>query len=328
MTFVITASFKRLVDAKCKTGFVGTIININSLKKLYANLIGGNRLVFLPTYKLSQDHLEMFFSSIRMQGGFNDNPNVRQFKGCYKKLLAHLEVRCLTTGNCVPLEQIAVLNCTSAQQIINTTTPSYRHEEQEDEEDENINNSLSFIKEITKEDDKLAERLNIEEFNDYRKLIVGYLAGSICHYASKKIKCQKCIARLCTDDWYFFHKLINLKTRGGLSFPSKDLFDICCTCEMVIRRILKDNITIYNERQHQYMLNKKLEKFIANDKVFLNLELEHSFAGIEHKIALIKYVAEKYLNIRFHHIAKLEGMSKIVDSKRQLFRNLTQQKGL
>ncbi|KAH9640876.1 hypothetical protein HF086_015215 [Spodoptera exigua] len=115
VTYVLTVFYKRLVDAKCKTGFLGTLININSLKYLYAKLIGEKQLVFLPTYKLSQDHLEMLFSSIRMQGGFNDNPNVRQFKGCYKKLLAHLEVRCLTTGNCVPLEQIAVLNCSSAK---------------------------------------------------------------------------------------------------------------------------------------------------------------------------------------------------------------------
>lgn len=317
---------KRVVDAKCKTGFLGTLINIESLKVLYQNLFENEkRLVFLPTYKLSQDHLEIFFSCIRMQGGFNDNPNVRQFKGCYKKLLAHLEIRCLNTGNCVPLEQIAMLNCPSASQVINMTTPSYRHEEQEDTD---CNSYLSFMKEITQEDDDLAQRLNIEKFNDYRKLIIGYLAGSICHYVYKKIKCQTCITRLCTDNWHFFHKLINVKTRGGLHYPSQDVYDICYICEMVVRKLIKEKLTIYNENQHQYMLNKILEKFITNNSIFLNLEPEHAFAGAEHKISLIKYITEKYLNIRFHHITKLEWISKSYDSKRQIYKKLNQQMGL
>eukprot|EP00064_Thunnus_orientalis_P015343 superscaffoldBa00002830_g15395 len=39
------------------------------------------------TYKLSQNHLELFFSAIRAHGGYNNNPNVRQFQGAYKRLL-------------------------------------------------------------------------------------------------------------------------------------------------------------------------------------------------------------------------------------------------
>lgn len=34
---------------------------------------------YLLTYKLSQDHLELFFSAVRARGGYNNNPNVRQF---------------------------------------------------------------------------------------------------------------------------------------------------------------------------------------------------------------------------------------------------------
>lgn len=119
-----------------------------------------------------------------------------------------------------------------------------------------VYSSLRFLKEITKEDSNLARRLNIEEFNDYRKLIIGYLAGSICHYAYKHIKCGKCTARMSTEEKLYFHRLIYLKTRGGLHFPSKDMFDICCICEMVIRKIIKESITLHNERQHKYILTK------------------------------------------------------------------------
>jgi len=39
---------------------------------LKTQLIGTNCLQFLPMYKLSQDHLEIFFGSIRAQGGYNN----------------------------------------------------------------------------------------------------------------------------------------------------------------------------------------------------------------------------------------------------------------
>lgn len=113
-TYLITRYYKPVLDAKCKRGFLGIIINIESLKMMYHKLIESEkRLLYIPVYKLSQDHLEVMFSSIRMQGGFNDNPNVRQLKGAYRKLLCHLELKCLSTGNCVPLEDVAILNCTS-----------------------------------------------------------------------------------------------------------------------------------------------------------------------------------------------------------------------
>ena len=39
------------------------------------------------TYKLSQDHLELFFSAVRAAGGFNNNPTPQQFMAAYKRLL-------------------------------------------------------------------------------------------------------------------------------------------------------------------------------------------------------------------------------------------------
>lgn len=96
---------------------------------------------------------------------------------------------------------------------------------------------------------------------------------------------------------------------------------------MIIKKILKENIVLYNEKQHKYILTKVLETFVGNDKICNNLELEHSFAGVEHKISLVKYIAEKYLTIRFHHISKLEEISRTFESKRQLYKKLTQHKG-
>lgn len=58
------------------------------------------KLTFLLTYKLSQDHLEMFFACIRRCDGFNNNPTARQFKSAYKKLLTHINISVPLTANC------------------------------------------------------------------------------------------------------------------------------------------------------------------------------------------------------------------------------------
>ena len=76
-------------------------------------------LRYIATYRLSQDHIEILFGIIRKHGGYNNNPNVIQFKGIYKKILNHLELRSGFSGNCVPLECVPILNCSSAIQNIN-----------------------------------------------------------------------------------------------------------------------------------------------------------------------------------------------------------------
>jgi hypothetical protein len=97
-------------------------------------LIDPNALLFLPFYKLSQDHKELLFGSIRAHEGHNNNPTARQFKSAFKKLLIHAEVRDSGLGNCIPLEQIGILNWSSFStkdpvDIINNTNINFYKEE-------------------------------------------------------------------------------------------------------------------------------------------------------------------------------------------------------
>lgn len=81
-------SEQKLVDSRRRTGFVGLILDMISAIKLYKYLIDGTKLLqYLPLYKVSQDHLELFFSAIRARGGFNNNPNAVQFRAAFKRLL-------------------------------------------------------------------------------------------------------------------------------------------------------------------------------------------------------------------------------------------------
>lgn len=80
-------------------------------------------------YRINQDHLELFFGLIRRHGGYNNNPNILQFRAAYKKTLNHLELRSSFTGNCTPLDNYSILNSTS-ENIINSTSCLNRYDQQ------------------------------------------------------------------------------------------------------------------------------------------------------------------------------------------------------
>lgn len=78
---------------------------IKCIEELFKTLVEpeGSPLSFLMTYKLSQDHLETFFSLIQNYGSYN-NPSVKQFKDAI-----------VSSGdaNCLPLSQIHILSVSS-----------------------------------------------------------------------------------------------------------------------------------------------------------------------------------------------------------------------
>jgi len=67
-----------------KTPIYGFIACGRSVMGIYEDLVEQPAAPcrYLLTYKLSQDHLELFFSAVRARGGYNNNPNVRQFPPC------------------------------------------------------------------------------------------------------------------------------------------------------------------------------------------------------------------------------------------------------
>ena len=75
---------------------------------LYDALIlsGKYNMSFLCTFKISQDHLELFFGKTRSLDGCNNNPLARQFCAAYKKLLIYNDIQDVIRGNCMPLQCI------------------------------------------------------------------------------------------------------------------------------------------------------------------------------------------------------------------------------
>lgn len=91
----------QITKSRKKTAFRGYIINMSSLKLIFDEFIKNEgALESISTYYLQQDVLEMFFGKIRARCGLNNNPNVDQFKGSYRRLLANLDIISSSFNSC------------------------------------------------------------------------------------------------------------------------------------------------------------------------------------------------------------------------------------
>lgn len=90
-----------ILKSRRKCGFVGMIICLKNMFDLFDDLQKKYNQEYILTYKLLQDHLEKFFSAIRIKGGFNNNPDgFQQFRCAYRKLLLHHDVVSSRAANC------------------------------------------------------------------------------------------------------------------------------------------------------------------------------------------------------------------------------------
>ena len=77
-----------IIESNRKTGFLGFLICIDNTFRLYDFAMSSKfAMKFLCLFKISQDHIELFFGKIRRLGGCNNNPTSRQFSAAYKKSL-------------------------------------------------------------------------------------------------------------------------------------------------------------------------------------------------------------------------------------------------
>lgn len=117
----LTLKSRPILQSQRKTGFLGFLICMESLQSMYMYYVKEKQLLkYILTYKLSQDHLELFFGAVRSKGGHNNNPTARQFEAAYKRLLVHSEIRAPKTGNAIDLESIPILSYGSHPKVLNT----------------------------------------------------------------------------------------------------------------------------------------------------------------------------------------------------------------
>ena len=85
-----------------KTVIWGFVFSIKSIVSITRDLLCHKHrsYSFVLTYKFSQDHIELLFSKICRHSGWNNNPNVLQFKYALRKLIIRNSIEPAQTGNC------------------------------------------------------------------------------------------------------------------------------------------------------------------------------------------------------------------------------------
>lgn len=308
---------KFVIQTKSKTGFLGLVVCIKSFRLLFHELVETKVLRFILCYKFSQDHLELFFGIIRNHGRCNNNPNAHQFMGIYRKTLQNLELSSKFTGNCIPLEDFPVLNCTSSSiKLINETILGFRF----DANDEPTQNVLLSTEENNC--DVFATMLDSNtQLPDTIEQIIGYISGFVAKKLNSKINCEECTKCLFASEKLYFHQLICLKDFGGLAYPSVTLFKVCYRSECVLRNIMKvQSGKCLTSKHNLTVISNKCFQYVTSYNDIFTVLKKHPIDIPSHDIPFIKSIVQEFLKIRLHYIAKNDSL---LHSSRQKLNKLT-----
>lgn len=296
-----------LVESNRKSGPIGFIVGLRNIQYLYKNYILNEKLKFIPLYKVTQDHLELFFCACRSGLGHNNNPTDKQFQAIYKKLLVHCQLKDSGIGNCIPLEEISILKSTPKQveKLINESSSRIRNLivdiEVEDENNSLMDHDYSF---------------NPNVITEYARQVVHYIAGFVVYFLNKRIYCEECLQLL--EDENEINSLVRYKSRGGLKYPSAIVFKLCLESEKIIRSEMNCSEKLSVIHKYERMKLRVLQNFIVNN----NNNFEHDS---HHIYILLKSIIQKYIDIRLNYICSQHNKQ---NSIRNLYNKLILFKGM
>ncbi len=218
-----------VLKSKLKTGFLGFNLGIVSLHGLYEDLVRGGLMNELLTYKLSQDHVELLFCSLRAGLGANNNPTVLQFEASFKRLLTHQQIK-TSHGNASPQDDTSLLmGQSSLSPAMNDIMPSRR-------------SLCSDMNSSSHSDSDTVEDFELDMYchgvSKYKEAVVTYIAGYVVRMVEKKIHCEVCLDALTGSLEENVRSCLTLLNRKNVSrsliIPSDDVVKVCLITENVL----------------------------------------------------------------------------------------------
>lgn len=187
-------------------------------------------------------------------------------------------------GNCIPLEDIYILNVSSKtkppEQIINESVANRSEKEDDTQEDIILNNLLN----------EHSYAFNYDSLSPYSLEVITYIAGFVSFKLGCKLQCEHCVSELFGEKEDFLNSLIEYKTRGGLSYPNLDVIKICEKTEIFLRHEQSCNKKINKQE-----VSLKVLKHFMGKNIFENMTA-HDVNPLEsHKVLLIKSICTSYL---------------------------------
>lgn len=193
---------------------------------------------YLLTYKLSQDHLEVYFSAVRRRGGYNNNPTAYEFINIFKRLLVHTHVKGSDKGNCLLLDETKLLQVPE-NELLESSEIDFSLDESE------VNPDCFQISngKLQQSTDFYGSYDNLKYVND----VVIYIAGCVVNSVLRRKICFSCpplLCRLSNEDSQ--SEILDLKNRGGLVKPCDDVISVCQIAERLFRLMYQSRKGIYN----------------------------------------------------------------------------------
>ena len=177
-----------------------------------------NHIKYLLCYRLSQDPIEHFFGDLRQRGAWCQNPTALYLIGSYRAIL-----------NC----QLRLFGLSQSRNCAELQTEDMSTEAVTDAsvDEERARLLLSSLE------------VEVDSPTEFRANILYYTAGWVARALSKVWRCEQCKEALLVpsgescdlDDWTPL-RLMDIKQRGGLLYPSKSVYRVVLLTDQAIRQ--------------------------------------------------------------------------------------------
>ena len=285
-----------------KTFIIGFASLAKSILSIAEELLfrSDNPYTYLLTYKLSQDHLEMFFSCVRGRGGFNNNPNALQLKYAFRKILLHNAITLSDKANVMMFEE----NLSSGLFSFKTNRRRSRLSEMTNIE---ALNGVTDADTLKLDQESIENALKTTSMTFVTENVLYYIAGYILRSILKSIDCDLCVKSLLvpkqsSDYQYFtspYSSLVQIKNSGGLIQSSYFVYKIITTAEKIFHLTVVDNpLKITSNRVLVLKMVYHIVKSCKWDKYIQNSEHAHQveITSDNHITQLVKTISSKYFH--------------------------------
>ncbi|XP_008053799.1 DNA transposase THAP9 [Carlito syrichta] len=287
-------SNNQIIKGKQKLGFLGFLLNAESLKWLYQNYVVPKvvPLPYLLTYKFSQDHLELFLKMLRQASVPSSSPTCMAFQKAYH----NLETRCQFQDE-VFLSEASIFDISLARRkdlALWTVQHQYGV---------NITKTLFHKEDIYQDWPNCSLSEALLDLSDHRRNLTNY-AGYVANKLSALLICEDCITALYASNLKAskIGSLLRVKKKNGLHFPSESLCRVINICEQVVKTYSRMAVFELVPKQRELYFQQKILCELSGHLSHLFADLdEHLFDGevcaINHFVKLLKDIIICFLDI-------------------------------
>lgn len=300
---------KPVLKSRSSVGFLGFLNNCTSILGIYTDYVENGPLSVFHNFQFSQDHLETYFSLIRLSLGWNNNPNETQFKSAYRKLLVcmpHLSAR---KTNCI-INSTNILTISSAQQL----------------EQQPSQLSFSEVEEIEIEEEIFHNLLDVE-VDPYEKHMRAIIASNIEANIVKKISkqslsaCQDCL-HVFPENQKIFDSLIAKKKQTKRHYqPCSSTIFIISACDLVFKRVQSEGFVKFHVLAKTIFTRLGIEDLYDSSLFHTHQNPANKKTTLTHKEQFIFDVILEYFNMKSKKIGKRITIEE--QNGRAIRRNLT-----